>query len=449
MQVGDCNLPSTFGVRMAVYKQKGSKNWWYQFIWDGKRIRESTKQTVKRVAEQMEAAHKATLAKGEVGIREKKPIPSFKDFVETDFLPFVDSRFLNKPKTLEYYRNGVKSLLAFDQIASSPLDSITASQVTGFISKRRKAKLKVSSINRELEVLRRMLRLAFEWGVLEKPGLKVQMLPGENERDRVLSADEESRYLKATVAVGESILAAHARALDGIRAKLRGEIPEEPSDAFLLRDVTTILLDCGLRPEESFRLQWQHVQDDVLHIPFGKTENARRRIPLTQRAAALLSMRRGLHSDGWVFPAPTRTAHIEKSSLRKQHRKAMTIAKLEPFNLYTLRHTCLTRWAAYMDPYTLAYLAGHSDFSTTKRYVHPQADTVRSAMERAHEARGSHSFDHSPRNRSKTQNGSDDPKGFNFSEMRWSGREDSNLRPPGPEPGALARLSHAPNTSSV
>ena len=31
---------------MAVYKQKGSKNWWYQFIWDGKRIRESTKQTV-------------------------------------------------------------------------------------------------------------------------------------------------------------------------------------------------------------------------------------------------------------------------------------------------------------------------------------------------------------------------------------------------------------------
>ena len=26
----------------------------------------------------------------------------------------------------------------------------------------------------------------------------------------------------------------------------------------------------------------------------------------------------------------------------------------------------------------------------------------------------------------------------------WSGRVDSNHRPPGPEPGALARLSHAP-----
>ena len=51
--------------------------------------------------------------------------------------------------------------------------------------------------------------------------------------------------------------------------------------------------------------------------------------------------------------------------------------------LYTFRHTCLTRWAAHMDPYTLGYLAGHGDFSATRRYVHPQAQTVRDAMERA------------------------------------------------------------------
>ena len=38
------------------------------------------------------------------------------------------------------------------------------------------------------------------------------------------------------------------------------------------------------------------------------------------------------------------------------------------------------RWAEHMDPYTLAYLAGHSDFAMTKRYVHPQRETVRKAM---------------------------------------------------------------------
>src|SRR5437016_2376520 len=34
-------------------------------------------------------------------------------------------------------------------------------------------------------------------------------------------------------------------------------------------------------------------------------------------------------------------------------------------------------------------------------------------------------------------------------EIKWSGRKDLNLRPPGPEPGALARLRYAPTTSSI
>jgi len=72
------------------------------------------------------------------------------------------------------------------------------------------------------------------------------------------------------------------------------------------------------------------------------------------------------------------------------------MSKVEPFTLYTLRHTCLTRWAEHMDPYTLAYLAGHGDFATTKRYVHPQPETVRAAMERVHEAKGGHSAQNRP-----------------------------------------------------
>ena len=43
----------------------------------------------------------------------------------------------------------------------------------------------------------------------------------------------------------------------------------------------------------------------------------------------------------WVFPTPTRTGHIEKSSLGKQYRKAVAFSKLKPF---------LTCWAANMDP---------------------------------------------------------------------------------------------------
>jgi integrase len=380
---------------MAVFKRPDSENWWYQFVWRGKRIRESTKQANKAVARQMEAAHRTALAKAEVGIRERKPIPTLKQFADADFLPFIESRFSDKRKTLEYYRNGLKNITRYAPLAECALDEITADKIGGFIATRREAKLAIGSINRELEVLRRMLKLALEWGKVDRVLPKVEMLPGERHRDRVLTADEERRYLEACTAIGDGILEAYRRALDGVRARQRGEQPIKPEDPYQLRDMATLLIDCGLRPDECFRLRWADVRDGAVHIPFGKTDNARRAIPLPQRAEALLEMRRADGNGEWVFPAPTRSGHAEKSSLKKQHRRACGLAEVEFFTLYTFRHTCLTRWAAYMDPYTLAYLAGHSDFSTTRRYVHPQADTVRAAMERARAAsQGSHVFRH-------------------------------------------------------
>src|SRR5215471_13296608 len=104
-------------------------------------------------------------------------------------------------------------------------------------------------------VLRRMFNLATEWGKTEKILPKVRMIPGENHRDRVISRDEELRYLMAA-----------------------------PS---LLRDVATILLDCGLRPEECFRLRAENIRDGAIHITYGKTKAARRRIPMTPRVQTI------------------------------------------------------------------------------------------------------------------------------------------------------------------
>ena len=141
-----------------------------------------------------------------------------------------------------------------------------------------------------------------------------------------------------------------------------------------------------------------------------------------------------------MFPAATRSGHIEKSSLKKQHARACKLANIADFVLYTFRHTCLTRWAAYMDPYTLAYLAGHSDFSTTRRYVHPQADTIREAMERARNARIGHKIGHSDAKPVQTPTASEPAKQLKGIDLNWSGRVDSNHRPPGPEACGLRYL---------
>jgi len=57
-----------------------------------------------------------------------------------------------------------------------------------------------------------------------------------------------------------------------------------------------------------------------------------------------------------------------------------------------------------MDPWTLAYLAGHRDMAITKRYIHPADETVRAAIEKARDAQGGHNSGHTkvPRGEERT-----------------------------------------------
>jgi hypothetical protein len=66
---------------MGVYKR--GDTYWFRFTWNGEEIRESAKTRNKRTAEQIEAARKTQLAKREVGIRDRAPVPTFGDFVKT------------------------------------------------------------------------------------------------------------------------------------------------------------------------------------------------------------------------------------------------------------------------------------------------------------------------------------------------------------------------------
>jgi hypothetical protein len=91
---------------------------------------------------------KAGLAKAEVGIRERKPVPTLREFIDSDLAPFVESRFASKAKTLEYYRIGLKNLREFERPANSLLDAIVGGKIAAFIAKRRQAGLAIASINR-------------------------------------------------------------------------------------------------------------------------------------------------------------------------------------------------------------------------------------------------------------------------------------------------------------
>ncbi len=176
------------------------------------------------------------------------------------------------------------------------------------------------------------------------------MVPKENHRERVLTDDEEAKYLGAATAIGEGIQEAYQRALCGIRAAQRGEQPTEPRDPFLLRDVATTLLDCALRPEECFRLRWEQGEGRLAPHPARQDGERPQSYPPVRPGRRRRVDRRQGEQPRRGCSGADESGHIEKSSLKKQHQRAIKESKVPAFVLYECRHTCLTRWAEHMDP---------------------------------------------------------------------------------------------------
>ena len=360
-----------------IYKR--GKFYWYKFMWQGKLVRESTKQSNDKVARQMEAAHRTSLAKGEVGIRERIQAPTLAAFIDSCFEPWAKSTFeKTSPKTwFDYYRVGLRNIKAYKPLAGAKLDEISGESVADFAAHRQAQGLQVSTVNSSLQVLRRVLRMAAEWGALNAAP-KIRMLPGERHRERVVGPSEEAKYLAAS---------------------------PDP-----LVSIAAVLVDTGLRPEECFRLQWESItwlngRYGTLLVTRGKTAAARRMLPMTPRVRSILQVRwesAGKPAHGWVWPAPTRSGHMESSSLKKQHCKALRLSGVRPFVLYSLWHTFLTRLGeSGCDAWTLARIAGHSSIAMSTRYVHPSEDAVLSAMSRL----GGHKTGHSDTKAELQENG--------------------------------------------
>lgn len=105
-------------------KRKGGV-YWYHFYFNGEHIQESTKQGNPHVARNMESAHRTSLAKGEVGLRDRKPVPTLQQFITKEFVPWAEATFKAKHKTFLWYRGGARRLNEFAPIASTKLDQIT------------------------------------------------------------------------------------------------------------------------------------------------------------------------------------------------------------------------------------------------------------------------------------------------------------------------------------
>jgi integrase len=346
---------------MSIFKR--GNVYWYHFLFNGEHIQASTKQGNPRTARQIEAAHRTALAKGDAGIRERKVAPEFREFAKR-FIAHVEARHENKPQTVRFYAAKLSRLLEYQPIATTRLDRIDEGVIDAYVVARR-GSVEPATVNRELATLRRMLRLAYEWRDIQRVP-RIRLLTGERMRDFVLSRQQEARYLAACA---------------------------QP-----LRDVAILMLETGLRIGEALRLEWADVTLEpikgsrfgFLRVREGKSKNARRVVPLTDRAAAMLRERVESSSAPFVFANRGGEAYLV-TSLNHVHRDAFAPkvnGKRVPifpgdFVLHSLRHTMLTRLGeSGVDAFTIMRIAGHSSIVVSQRYIHPTPEAVERAFER-------------------------------------------------------------------
>ncbi len=363
---------------MAIYKR--GDTYWFEFLYKGRRVRQSTKQTNQRVARQLEAAFKTRLAKGEVGIVERQPAPTLKEFSQR-FIDEIQVRCAAKPNTISFYALKLTRLLEFEPLASARLDSIDEPLIAAFVqwrsaqpsraghNRKRPRSLATdkpigpASVNRELATLRRLLRIAHEWRVIDRVP-RIRLLRGERNREFVLSHAQERLYL---------------------------EMAEQP-----LKDAAVLMLDTGLRVGEVLSLEWADVHLEpangakygFIHVPKGKSANAKRNLSLTPRVRAMLETRRASRKSYWLFTDEAGTGPASVYTLEAQHKRMKAALRLPADAvIHSLRHTFGTRLGETGgDAFTIMRAMGHSTVVVSQKYVHPTPEAMERAFERLNAA---------------------------------------------------------------
>ena len=298
-----------------------------------------------------------------MGITERRPAPTLSVALR-EFLAWSTAEHRAHPRTTLPYKTSSKTILK--AFADVPLDRITAEDVERFKATRSAEKgartkrvIRPATVNRELAFLKAVFHHAMKSDrVTRNPVSKVDFLNEENQQDRVLTYDEQRRYLN------------HATPL--------------------LRDVASLILETGARPEEIYTIEAKNVSvaGRYFVIPKGKTQAAKRRLGLTSTALSILARRLEARPAGFLFPCETdETRPIPK--VNNAHDRAVRDSGVAKFRLYDCRHTWATRAAeAGVDLVTLAALLGHSKLAMVTRYAHPTQSHQLSAMEKieAHNA---------------------------------------------------------------
>lgn len=334
---------------MSVYKSAKSARFQYDFQWKGRRYHGSTGCTSRRDAERFEADLRRKVALGD----DAKPVLTIEEACNT-WQAMVGDHKRSKATTLYQLAYLIAGLGR-----NAMLHDLTFRQVQDYAARRR-AMVSDASVNREVQLLRRVVRWTeprgyevpkIEWG---------KLLARENLRIRELTADEQAALFAA--------------------------LPEN------LKPLVEFALLSGQRKSEIVTLRWADVDLAGQRATVSAKGGGRHSFPLSPRMVAIIKAQPKVCAQVFTYvcqrPAPKRVDRPQRvkgerypfsaQGWNRQWRAALKDARIEDYRFHDNRHTAATRnLRATGNMKAVSKLLGHTSIGTTARYAHALEDDVR------------------------------------------------------------------------
>ena len=325
----------------GLYRRQDSPYWWVDVVLpNGRRVCKSTRRRELHKAEEYLARLKAAACEGD---RNGSPASrGWQEAVVRYVAEIPDKRTVNMD------RLHLRQVDPF--LRGKRLNEINMDVLWHFIHARRERDgVANATVNRALEIVRRILNLAHpEWGWLDRVP-RIRMLKEPTRRIRFLTREEADRLHEA--------------------------LPEH------LRPVVQVALATGCRMSEILHLEWRRVDlgRRVAWLDPGTTKNGEGRgIPLNNDAVLALRAVQGTHPRWW-FTYQGEPMRAVGSAWERSLRRA----GIEAFRFHDLRHT----WASWhvmsgTSLQELMELGGWKSFEMVLRYAHLAPEHLSSAAKR-------------------------------------------------------------------
>ncbi len=348
-----------------IYRRGKNGIWWYSFKFAGRRIHESSKSTSKTVAREAERSRRRQLEEAWNQITRRTLPPSFERAAD-DWYEAVKPHISERTKSI--YGDALRLHLK-PALGCLLLCDIDADRIASYQARRKAEKASARTLNKELQVLRMILKKYKLWANLQGD---VKFEREQDEVGKALSREEEARLLEACAS--------------------------NP----LLHTVVSLALNTALRKSEIRLLRWNQVDlfNRTLTVGKTKTEGGSGRLvplnPLAHTALAKWAERFPKSKpEHYVFPscedARIDTANPDYSkvdpsrpikSWRTAWRSARKAAGLPNLRFHDLRHTCITKLAeGQASEQTIMAIAGHVSRKMLEHYSHIRMEAKRAALD--------------------------------------------------------------------